>query len=68
MEKKFLKTVYIEPGCISCGGCEALCPSVFKVDDVADVVEGADLIKHASMIKEAAGNCPVDVIKYEEEK
>ncbi len=61
-----MKKVYIEPGCITCGTCEAVCPQVFKVTDVSHVVEGADLVVHEELIKEAAEICPVSVIKYEE--
>ena len=31
--------VRIEEGCIACGACESFCPDVFKVEDVATVVE-----------------------------
>jgi len=68
MKKKSLKRVYIEPGCVSCGGCEALCPSVFKVNDCAHVASDADLEMHEDMIKQAASICPVNVIKCEEER
>lgn len=57
--------MYIEPGCISCGTCEAVCPAVFKVTDVSHVQEGANIKEHASLIEEAAEICPVSVIKYE---
>jgi ferredoxin len=61
-----MKKVYIEPGCISCGTCESICPKVFKVTNVANVIEGADIQKNKDLIKEAAEVCPVNVIKYEE--
>lgn len=61
-----MKKVYIEPGCISCGTCEAICPKVFKVTDVSNVIEGANLKENKELIKEAAEICPVSVIKYEE--
>lgn len=61
-----MKKVYIEPGCISCGTCESICPKVFKVTSVANVIEEADLDKNEDLIKEAAEVCPVNVIKYEE--
>lgn len=66
MKKKILSRVYIEPGCVSCGSCEAVCPAVFRINDVAHVIEGFDLESNKNMIKKAAKNCPVDVIKYEE--
>lgn len=61
-----MKKVYITPGCISCGTCEAVCPEVFTVTDVARVNESADINKHQEPIKEAADMCPVNVIQYEE--
>lgn len=67
MEEKRIKRVYIEPGCISCGTCESVCPRVFKVTDVAHVIENAPLRDYETEIREAAEICPVTVIKYEEE-
>ena len=67
MKNPELKSVYIEPGCVSCGSCEAVCPDVFKIDDVAYVIEGADLKSNSDAIKKSARNCPVNVIKYKEE-
>ena len=61
-----MKKVWIEPGCISCGTCEQVCPEVFVVTDVAAVKPGANLEKNAELIKESAEICPVNVIKYEE--
>ncbi|RKY29267.1 MAG: ferredoxin [Planctomycetota bacterium] len=60
-----ISRVWIEEGCTGCGLCEETCPDVFKVDDVSVVVEGADFSKYEELIKEAAENCPVEVIKYE---
>ena len=62
-----IKKVYIVPGCISCGTCEAVCPQVFEVKAVAEVKEDADFAAHEEEIKEATEICPVSVIKYEEE-
>lgn len=61
-----MKKVYITPGCISCGTCQAVCPQVFEVTDVARVVQDAPLSDQKEGIKEAAELCPVSVIKYEE--
>ena len=60
--------VWIEDGCISCGLAEANCPEVFKVPDNSPntVIEGADLSSYETKIKEAAEDCPVGVIMYEE--
>ena len=61
-----MKKVTIEPGCITCGACEFVCPLVFKVTDICHVIEDADFNAHKEGIKEAATMCPVNVIKYEE--
>jgi ferredoxin len=61
-----IKKVSIEEGCIVCGLCEELCPEVFEVGDKAVVKDGAELEKNESGIKNAAENCPVEIIKYEE--
>lgn len=57
--------VWIEDGCISCGVCVDKCPDVFEMKDIAVVKDGADLNANEDSIKESAGDCPVDVIKYE---
>ena len=62
--------VWIVEGCITCGASEANCPEVFNVDygeGTAMVIEGVDFAPHEEAIKEAAEQCPVDTIKYEEE-
>jgi ferredoxin len=58
--------VWIEEGCSACGLCEEICPEVFKLEDVAIVIEGVDLSDYEDKIKEAADSCPVEVIKYSE--
>ena len=60
-----IKRVWIEEGCIACFLAESTCPEVFKVIDLNTVIEGADLSHFEDKIKEAAEQCPVDVIKYE---
>jgi len=62
-----LKKVYVEPGCISCGSCEATCPQVFEVRSTSEVKKGVDYNDHKEGIIESAEICPVSVIKYEEE-
>lgn len=57
--------VWIEEGCTACGLCQDICPEVFTVEDQASVIEGADLNAFEDKIKEAADNCPVEVIQYE---
>ena len=60
--------VWIEDGCIGCGIAEAICPEVFKLSDNISntVIEGADLSSVEAKIKEAAKDCPVGVIMYED--
>ncbi len=60
-----IKKVWIEEGCTACGLCEEICAEVFKVEDLATVIEGADFNAFEEKIKEAAESCPVEVIKYE---
>lgn len=56
--------VWIEEGCISCGSCEQICPEVFRLEDVSTIIEGVNYADYEEGIKEAADNCPVEVIKY----
>lgn len=60
-----IKKVWIEEGCTACGLCEETCPEVFTVDDEAKVIESVNYSEYKDQIKEAAENCPVEVIKYE---
>lgn len=63
-----ISKVWIEEGCIACNLCVELCPDVFSLpDDVAVVNEGADFNENDSCIKEAASECPVEVIQFTEE-
>jgi ferredoxin len=60
-----MKKVWIEDGCTACGLCEEICPEVFRLEDEATVIPGVNYDEYAAKIKEAAENCPVEVIKYE---
>ncbi len=62
--------VWIEPGCIVCNACESSCPDVFHVEPDSSTVrpEAADvefLRPRDKSIREAAAECPVEVIKFE---
>ena len=57
--------VKIEEGCIACGVCEGICDAVFKVDDDVTVNE-ANIAGNEDAIRQAAEECPVDVIIIEE--
>ena len=61
--------VWIEEGCTMCGLCSDTCPEVFELDESADtvkVIAGANLEANEAALKEAAEDCPEEVIKYEE--
>ncbi len=64
---KKIKRVQIQPGCISCGTCEAVCPKVFLVKATAEVLPNADVQAHHELVREAADLCPVSVIQVEDE-
>lgn len=61
-----IKKVWVEEDCTACGMCEDICPEVFKVEDIATVIEGVNFPDFEEQIKEAAESCPVAVIKYSE--
>ncbi len=61
-----MKKLYIEPGCVSCGSCAAICPQVFTMNRTATVLPDANLEKHAKLIQEAADLCPVQVIVFDD--
>ncbi|HJV76926.1 MAG TPA: ferredoxin [Paludibacter sp.] len=58
--------VWIEEDCTACGVCEDICPQVFLVQDISTIIEGVNYAEYTAKIKEAADNCPVDVIKFTE--
>jgi ferredoxin len=63
--------VWIAPGCINCGLSENTCPEIFSTnpeDGSAEVVEGMDCSLFEEEIKQAADECPVSVIHYEEDE
>ena len=66
MGKGKIISVSVTPGCISCGTCAALCPTVFEIAGISKVKPGADLTRNAECIREAAEICPVGVIEVEE--
>ncbi len=50
--------------CIGCGGCESLCPAVFKLADNGKSSVIADPVPEAEekAARDAADNCPVGAI------
>lgn len=65
-----VKRVWIEEGCISCSLCQDICPEVFEVPDGADCVVKPDaparFADKTEEIRDAAADCPVEVIQFEE--
>ena len=61
-----MKSVRIDPGCISCGSCQFIAPEVFEVTDTSHVKTGVDIQQFEQCIRNAALKCPVQVIKIEE--
>jgi ferredoxin len=63
-----IRKVWIEEGCISCSLCQDICADVFQVEDGLDCVirEGAPahFARKDEEIREAAQDCPVEVIKF----
>ena len=56
-------------GCIGCGLCAATCPEVFRMaDDGLAEVAAAPSPDVEDGAKEAADNCPVQVIETEDER
>jgi ferredoxin len=59
--------VWIEEDCTACELCVDTCPDVFEMgDEIAQVIAGADLTANEDCIREAADDCPAEVIKFEE--
>jgi ferredoxin len=59
-----ISKVWIEEGCTACGLCEEICPEVFKLNEIATVIEDSNYAGIEDKIKEAAVSCPVEVIRY----
>jgi ferredoxin len=63
-----MKNVTILPGCITCGLCESLAPTVFEVTDIARTRPDAPINACRDAVRKAAAECPVQVIKIENEE
>lgn len=65
-----IQRVWIEEGCISCSLCQDICPEVFDVPSGEDCVIKPDAPPHFDkkdeQIREAAMDCPVEVIQFAE--
>ena len=63
-----MKKLWIEPGCITCGMCEFIAPKVFEVTDVSHIKKDFDQQDNDQLIEQSVIECPVSVIKYQENK
>lgn len=68
--KEVVTKVWIDPGCIVCDACETTAPDVFEVKEETCIIRPAALTAEftkprTESIKDAAAECPVDVIKFE---
>jgi len=52
--------------CTGCGLCETTCPEVFELNDIASVKADADFAGNEDYIKQAAEECPVEAITFDE--
>jgi ferredoxin len=62
--------VWIEPGCIVCNACESNCPEVFHVEVESSTIRPEAMNVEflgplSKSIRDAAAECPVEVIKFE---
>ena len=72
MDKPPVKRVWIEPGCIVCDACQSTCPQVFEVREETCIVkpealDPAVLEGLSDEVRLAALECPVEVIRYEQD-
>ena len=64
-----IQRVWIEEDCTACELCVDTCPDVFEMgDETAQVIEGADLMANEECIHDAAEDCPVEAIKFDEDE
>lgn len=62
-----MKKLWIEPGCITCGMCEFIAPQVFEVTDISHIKPDAKITENQDLIEQSVQECPVFVIKFEQE-
>ena len=67
-KEKTMKAEVYRKGCISCGLCVEICPSVFRMEDDGPAEAYVDEVPRGDEEKavEAQENCPVSVITVEE--
>ena len=59
-----INEIWISDDCNACGICEDICPEVFKIKDMACLIEGVDFSDFELEIMEATESCPVIAIDY----
>lgn len=69
-KKAVVKRVWIDVGCIACDSCAIMCPDVFDVQEESCVIRpeamhGEFTKARTDLIRDAAEECPVQVIKFE---
>ena len=62
-----MKKLWIEPGCITCGMCEFIAPKVFEVTDISHIKPDFNQVENHDLIEQSVTECPVSVIKFQEE-
>ena len=63
-----LSRVWVDDGCILCNLCVEVAPDVFVIeDDHCFVRAEAEIEEHEEPIRQLAIDCPVSVIRYEED-
>lgn len=65
-----MKARIIEEACIGCGTCEAICDSVFKLNDegISSVIVEVIPEELEEDAREAAESCPTDAIEIIEDE
>lgn len=62
-----ITSVWVKEDCTACELCVDTCPDVFEMgDEIAQVKEGVNLTANESCIREAAEDCPVEAIQFDE--
>lgn len=62
-----MKKLWIEEGCITCGMCEFIAPEIFEVTDISHIKNNAPVQQQVNLIEQAVVECPVAVIKYDDQ-